>query len=159
MHHISQKKNGKLGEMALKLDMSKAYDRVEWDCLEKIMIKMGFRTQWVDIMIRCVHSVTYSVKINGQPRGVITPTRGLRQRDPLSPYLFLFCAGGLLALIRKSVKLGTIKGIAACARGPSISRLFFVDDGLIFCKATSEECSNLIGILEKYEKALGQQLN
>ena len=83
MHHISQKKNGKLGEMALKLDMSKAYDRVEWDCLEKIMIKMGFRTQWVDIMIRCVHSVTYSVKINGQPRGVITPTRGLRQRDQI----------------------------------------------------------------------------
>ena len=120
---------------------------------------MGFHTQWVDIMMKCVCFVAYSVKINGQPRGVITPTRGLRQRDPLSLYLFLFCAGGLSALIRKSVKLGTIKGIAACARGPSISRLFFAYDGLIFCKATGEECSNLIGILEKYEKALGQWLN
>ena len=122
------------------------------------MIKMGFHTQWVDIMMKCVCFVAYSVKINGQPRGVITPTRGLRQGDPLSPYFFFFFLGeeGLSALIRKSVELGTIKGIDACARGPSISRLFFANDSMIFCKATGEECSNLIGILEKYEKALGQ---
>lgn len=144
--------------MALKLDMSKTYDRVKWDCLEKIIIKMGFHTQSVDIMMKCVCSVTYSFKINGQPQGVITPTKGLHQGDPLSPYLFFFCAKGPSALIRKSVELGTIKGIDACARGPSISRLFFVDDSDFF-KATGEECSNLIGILEKYDKALGQQLN
>ena len=126
------------------------------------MIKMGFHTQWVDIMMKCVCFVAYSVKINGQPRGVITPTRGLRQGDPLSPYFFFFFLFfflgevGLSALIRKSMELGTIKGIDACARGPSISRLFFANDSMIFCKATGEECSNLIGILEKYEKALGQ---
>ena len=73
-------------------------------------------------------------------------------------FFFFFFLGeeGLSALIRKSVELGTIKGIDACARGPSISRLFFANDSMIFCKATGEECSNLIGILEKYEKALGQ---
>ena len=79
--------------------------------------------------------------------------------SPLILFFFFFGAEGLSALIRKSVELGTIKGIDACAKGPSILRLFFADDSLIFCKATGEECSNLIGILEKYEKALGQRLN
>ena len=72
MHHIShtqkkKKKSGNVGEMAFKLDMSKAYDRVKWGCVEKIMLKMGFHTHWVEIMIRCVQFVTYAVKINGKP--------------------------------------------------------------------------------------------
>ena len=92
MHHISQKKNEKVGEMTLKLDMSKAYDQVEWQCLENIVLKIVFHRQWADLMMWCVCSVNYSIKFNGKPRGVIHPTRGLSQRDHLSPYLFLFCA-------------------------------------------------------------------
>lgn len=84
MHHISERKSRKVGKMAQKLDMCKAYDRVEWGCLEQIMIKMGFHVRWIEIMMRCVCSVTYSVKINGQPHGYITPTRGLHQWGPLS---------------------------------------------------------------------------
>ena len=106
--------------------MSKVYDRVELACLEKIMLKMGFHTHWVEIMIRCVWSVTYAIKINGKPRGNITPTWGLRQGDPLSPYLFLLCVKSLLALL-----LGQLKGIAMCVRGPKISHLF-ANDSLIF---------------------------
>ena len=53
--------------MAFKLDMSKAYDRVKWGCVENIMLKMGFHAHWVEIMIRCVQFVTYAVKINGKP--------------------------------------------------------------------------------------------
>lgn len=117
---------------------------------------MGFNTQWVDIMMRCLHFVTYFVKINGKPQGVITPTRGLRKGDFLSPHLFLFYAEGLLALIRNSVEHGAIKGIAACVRGPLISHLLFGDDNLIFCRATGEEYLNLIDILEKYELASRQ---
>ena len=79
--------------------------------------------------------------------------RGLRQGNPLSPYLFLICAECLSASIRESVEQGALKGIAAYARGPAISHLFFVDDSLIFCRATKENCSTLLTILEKYETA------
>ena len=71
MHHISQKKGGKIGEMALKLDMSKAYDRVEWVCLKKIMKKLGFDVKWRTLIMKCVTTVSYSIKINGVPRGNI----------------------------------------------------------------------------------------
>ena len=90
MHRINTKRSGKVGEMALKLDMSKAFDRVEWGCLEKIMYKMGFHDSWVKLMMRCVNTITYSIKINGRPQGYITPSRGLCQGDPLSPFLFFF---------------------------------------------------------------------
>ena len=85
MHHISKKKGGKVGEMAIKFDMSKAYDRVEWTCLEKIMEKLGFVDKWRKLIMQCVTTVTYAIKINGSPRGHIIPSRGIRQGDPLSP--------------------------------------------------------------------------
>ena len=78
MHHIIQKKGGAMGNMALKLDMSKDYDRVEWVWLEKIMSKLGFDEKWKKLVMQCVTSVTYSVRVNGKPRGHITPTRGIQ---------------------------------------------------------------------------------
>ena len=159
MHHIIQKRIGKVGEMAIKLDISKTYDRVEWGCLEKIMLKMGFHVKWVDIMMRCICSISYSIKINGRPWGHITPTQGLHQGDHLSPYLFFICAEGLLAMLKKAVVDGQIKRVAACSRGLEISHLFFINDSLIFCWATREDYSSLENTLKAYEIALGQQLN
>jgi len=109
--------------------------------------------------MRCISSVKYVIHINGVPHGHIAPTRGLRQGDLLSPYLFLFCAEGLSAFINKASINGELTGVAACRSGPRISHLFFANDSLIFCRATTKECENLQRILEVYEGASGQQLN
>ena len=101
MHCIDQRKKGKEARMAIKLDMSKAYDRVEWVYLEAMMRKMGFNEMWISLTMMCVTTVSYSVLINGEPKGKITPSKGLRQVDPISPYLFLLCVEGLSAILKK----------------------------------------------------------
>ena len=96
MHII---KNGKKGALVLKLDVSKAYDKVEWGFLKGMMIKLGFPEVWVDGVMKCVYTPSFSIRINGNAYGNVIPSRGLRQGDPLCPYLFMICAK---AMARKS---------------------------------------------------------
>jgi len=90
LHTMHTRMQGKKGHMAIKLDISKAYDWVEWDYLEAIMHKLEFAGPWINRIMQCVKSVSYSVLINGTPYGRITPTRGIRQGDPLSPTTFFY---------------------------------------------------------------------
>ena len=85
--------------MALKFDMSKAYDRVEWDFLEREMLHLGFVGSFVATIMSCIKSVSYFVLLNGVLGRTINPSKGLRQGDPLSPYLFFLCAMGLQGLL------------------------------------------------------------
>jgi hypothetical protein len=83
---------------ALKIDMTKAYDRVEWGYLKGVLVKLGFEANWIDSVMRCVTSMRYAVKVNGNLTDPLIPTRGIRQGDPISPYLFLLCTEGLYIL-------------------------------------------------------------
>ena len=112
LHYMRNHCVGKTGYMALKLDMSKAYGRVKWEFMEKVMRKMGFTNRWVDLMMECITTAFYSILINGEPYGNIKASRGLRQGDPLSPYLFLMCTEGLHGLIKKAASIGDIKGVS-----------------------------------------------
>uniref|UniRef100_A0A2N9EX83 Reverse transcriptase domain-containing protein n=1 Tax=Fagus sylvatica TaxID=28930 RepID=A0A2N9EX83_FAGSY len=159
LHHMKHMKGNKQGYMALKLDMSKAYDRVEWAFLERIMLTMGFSESWVSMIMECVRTVSYSVLINGEPKGFFCPTRGLRQGDPISPYLFLLCAEGLNALLAKATLSKKIQGISISRGGPKLSHLFFADDSVLFCRASLQECHAIQDILRTYERASGQQIN
>ena len=157
LHCLKRKTTGKFRCMALKLDMSKAYDLVEWEFLKKIMNHLGVDERLVKIIMSCLSSVSYSVLLDGQPVGNIKPSRGLRQGDPLSPYLFLLCALGLQSLIQKAEVNKEIKGVYICRNGPRVSHLFFVDDNVLFCRATKAECQRIL-ILAVYQKCLGQKL-
>ena len=159
LHRMRNRRRGKIGHMAIKLDISKSYDRVEWSFLQRIMLKMGLLDQWVNLAIETVSTTSYSILINGEPKGLIKPTRGIKQGDPLSPYLFLFYAEGLSSMIRKAVTTNKLKGIQSCRDGVRISHLLFADDSLLFCEAKRGECQQLLEILTQYEEASGQAIN
>lgn len=120
---------------------------------------MGFQERWIKLMMVCINTTSYSILINGDPQGHTTPTRGLRQGDPFSPYLFLMCTEGFHSLISKAATNGVLEGVSLCQDGPKLTHLFFADDSLIFCRAKESEWQALLDILAKYELASGQQIN
>ncbi|CAB4309818.1 unnamed protein product [Prunus armeniaca] len=155
LHHMHNRTSGKLGFQALKLDMSKAYDKVEWGFLETIMNSMGFAPRWVQLVMTYVTTVTYSFLVNGSPVGFISPQRGLCQGDPLSSYLFLLCVEVFSGLIMQVEQQGFLHGIAISRGAPSISHLLFADDSFLFIRAMPEVCQHLSYIFQSYERASG----
>ncbi|XP_059446701.1 uncharacterized protein LOC132178276 [Corylus avellana] len=149
----------KTGFMGIKLDMSKAYDKVELVFLEAVMKKMEFPDKWIRLIMECVSIVSYSILINGKPVGNIQPSRGLHQGDLLSPYLFLIYAKVLSSLLTQAKKKGVITSVPSSKNGPWLSHLFFADDSLLCCKESLVKWRRITKILEKYEAASGQSLN
>ena len=141
--------------IAVKTDMSKAYDRVKWSFMEALLLKLGFEQQWVDRVMKCITSVSYQVLINGEAKGNIKPSRGLRQGDPLSPFLFILCTEVLISHIRNAEATSALTGIKIARECPPISHLLFADDSLFFCKADKPQCEELMRIIDVYGNASG----
>ena len=156
LHTIKQKKTGKEGWCAVKLDMHKAYDRVEWVFLEAILLKLGFHANWVNMVMLCVSSVEYRVRYTSTETEAFKPSRGLRQGDPLSPYLFLLCMEGLTALLSRAENNGDLMGVKVCRDAPAVSNLLFADDSLILMKANATNAACVNSIPDLYCSASGQ---
>jgi hypothetical protein len=124
-----------------------------------MMLRLGFHRRWVDLVMKCVTSVKYRIRVNGELSEEFTPERGLRQGDPISPYLFLLCAEGFSSLLAKAEEEGKIGGVRVCRNAPSVSHLLFADDSLILCRATEGEATNLKELLRIYEECSGQVIN
>jgi len=107
----------------------------------------------------CVETVDYSVLFNGASAGHIVPGCGLRQGDPLSPYLFIVCVKGLSSLIREAERRNDNRGTMLCTNAPIISHLLFADDCFLFFRACEREAICMKNILATYEEASGQTIN
>lgn len=118
--------------MVVKLDKSKAYDRVKREFLRVVMKKMSFAREWVVCIMHCIISVSYSVNVNGRSDKFFHPMQGLRQGDSLNPFLFLLCNEGLSTLLKLAMIEGLLKEAKARKRGPIVSHLLYVDDSILF---------------------------
>ena len=158
-HSLKVRKRQSKSYMAVITDITKAYDRLEWNFLEETMRRMGFHDKWISWIMKCISSVTFSVLINGSPEGFITPQRGIRQGDPLSPYLFILCAEVLSHLMNQAQFSRRLLGVKISNQAPAINHLLFADDSLFFSLANARSGTQLKKILELYEQVSGQAIN
>jgi hypothetical protein len=121
--------------MAVKLDMEKAFDSMEWGFLLEIMKLLGFSSIWINWIYQCISTSSFSILLDGSPFGFFKPSQGLRQGDPLSPFLFILGSEVLSRLFLKEEQLGNLHGIKIARNSPPISHLLFADDIIIFSKA------------------------
>lgn len=158
LHTIRNSKLRRQGWAAIKLDISKTYDKVVWVFLNEIMLKLGFDPSWISLILDCISSVNFSILLNEPPKGSFMPNRGLRQDDPLSPYLFLLIIEDLSSLLQEAKARGTIRGIKCAPSSPQVSHLLFTDDSLVFCRADKTNYVTLKRLLKLYEEASGEVL-
>ena len=158
--HYFKKKKGETGYMAVKLDMEKVYDRLEWEFIEAILTRLGFHSKWIGWVMEYISTMSYYVLINGSPKGKIYPSRGIRQGDLLSPYIFIICVEFLgRESVKQVEKPKNHIGIPTHRSGPKVPFLMFVDDCIIFAKASQNACNNINRILQNFCALSGQLVN
>lgn len=123
------------------------------------MQQLGFEEAWISLVMQCVSTVSFQVKVNGELLPSFRPTRGLRQGDTISPYLFLLCGEGLSCMLKNYDGGWIDRGIRVSTRAPWISHLLFANDCLIFMKSDHRSAMRLNSILQDYSSGSGQSAN
>lgn len=156
---MHKKKKGKKGFLLFKIDFEKAYDMVDWNFLNTTLNEFGFPSQTVELIMNCTTSTSLSLKWNGEKLNSFQPNRGLRQGDPMSPYLFVLCMEKLALLIQEKVHDRKWNPIRIDRNGPAISHLFFADDCLLFTQAKSSQVRLVQEVLHTFCLASGLKIN
>ena len=142
-----KRKNGYVG---FKLDFHKAYDCLEWKFISTILCMLGFDQKSVNLIHKCISIINFTLMLNGCKSGSFSPSRGVRQRDPLSLYLYILCGEILARMINRKVAAGSIKAVKVATNAPSISMLSYANDVLLFCGAKISEISNLMKCVDMF---------
>lgn len=158
--HSFRSLRGKKGYMIIKLDLEKAYDRLEWHFIMDTLAKLGLPVDLCHVIFHCISSASFSVNWNGQALHPIRSTRGIRQGDPISPYLFVLCLERLGHKITDSVVAGEWLpfsfGRGSC---PKLSHICFADDLILVAEASLGQVRNIKGILREFCDAFGQKIS
>ena len=123
---------------------------------------MSFGTKWISWVNWCISMVSFSVLYNGSPTGFFRSTKGLKQGDPLFPYMFVIGMEALSCLLKRIVECNFILGYEFVGRGGGelvISHLLFADDTVLFCEASLEQLMYLGWVLMWFEAISGLQIN
>ncbi|KAL5577599.1 hypothetical protein UlMin_019298 [Ulmus minor] len=142
-----------------KVDFEKAYDHVNWDFLDFVLEKKGFGVRWRSWMRGCISSANFSIMINGKPRGRFGASRGLRQGDPLSPFLFILVADILGRMMDKAVRIGEVKGFKVGREEEVVSHLQFADDTLFLLEPDKSNIEKVNTILKFFSMCSGLKIN
>lgn len=156
---IHMRRKEKKSGLLFKIDMEKAYDCVDWSFVGYLFERMGFGRRWRSWMKACVEDTRYSVLVNGSPSSPISATRGLRQGDPLSPFIFTMIRESLSRLVFKAKDLDIVKGFEVSPRGSVVTHLQFADDTLFFCDPNSSEVLGFRAVLRYFELVSGLRIN
>lgn len=135
---------------AIKIDIKKAYDRVRWSCIEDMLKEAGFGETLIEVIMKCVWSISTSVLWNGCCFEFFSPSRGIRQGDPLSPYLFVLIMEKLGHRINDARVSGQWKAFKVGRDGPEVSHLMFANDLLLFREATVSQMRCVLEYLEDF---------
>lgn len=157
--HSMRRKKGRKGWMLLKLDLEKAYDRIRWDFLEDTLLAAKLPNSWVEWIMKCVTGPSMTLLWNGEKTTAFTPSRGLRQGDPLSPYLFVLCMERMCHLIDVSIATKDWKPICLSRGGPQLSHICFADDLILFAEASIPQIHIIRKVLEEFCVASGQKVS
>ena len=143
----------------IKLDFQKAYDLVNWSFLELVMEKLGFGRKWIRWIMNCVSSASMCILLNGSPLKPFKMEKGLRQGDPLSPYLFILVSEALVCLLKKADDMNLIEPVHIGKEKVSLKHLQFADETLIFAPRNSRVITNYFRILNVFTMMSGLSLN
>ena len=154
-----EKKREKTGFMVIKLDLEKAYDRLEWSFVRSMLFSFGFHKDTVELVMSCISSTPAFLLFNGSKLESFNPSRGLRQGDPISPYIFILCMEFLSSLINKKCEEGKWVKVKASCSGPGFSHSFFADDLLLYAKADRGNCEAIVEVLEEFCELTGQKIS
>ncbi|XP_061370519.1 uncharacterized protein LOC133313201 [Gastrolobium bilobum] len=157
--HSTRLRKGRKGWMMIKVDLEKAYDRLDWSFVVEALKDIGLPDSLVQLIFSCISTASMRLLWNGMATKEIIPGWGIRQGDPISPYLFVLCMEKLAQLIQMAVETEAWKPIVLRKNAPPISHLLFADDIILCAEASLEQAHVINQVLRVFSDAFGQKIS